>query len=298
MLFPKKQVYPILTPQICFRDKYANLNAYVEMNPSMNIDEMGNVIILVRCVNYRKFFDRQFTMYENHSYSHYYIFRGAIQNDGQPLDIDNYSIEHLKHEYSRQTYATYWKGIEDIRFIDSENVLTIVPECNPGGNPSIFWAKLDGSMLHSFVDCRPNIVEKNWMPFNKNKVIYSLEPFVVKDILDDNQTTIDVSEENKQLLKGYHGSTNGVQYNDKYLLFLIHLNKDKVYHKWMLFNPDTCEVKLSSEFIFFRHAYIEFTCSLCKYNERMFISVGVNDDKAYIIETDCSTINNFIGCID
>jgi hypothetical protein len=135
------------------------------------------------------------------------------------------------------------------------------------------------------------------MPFDTNKVIYSLDPFIVKDILEDNKTEIGTTDETKLQLKGFHGSTNGVKYDDNYTLFLIHINRDKVYHKWLLFNPNTNEMKLSKEFLFFSHAYIEFTCSLCRYENRFFISVGVNDDKAYIIETDITTIDDFINCM-
>lgn len=293
MLFPKKQVYPLIVPQICFKDKYDNVNSFVEMNPSLYISETGEIIILVRCVNYRKFFDKQFTMYEHYSYSHYYILRGHIQDDAQ-LDIENYSINRIGHEYFRPTYPSYWKGLEDVRFINKNQIIAIVPECNPGGNPSLFCATLQGSLLHSFVECKPSIVEKNWMPFDDNKVIYSLDPFIVKDILEDNQTVIGLTDENKLQLKGFHGSTNGVRYDENYILFLIHINRDKVYHKWLLFNPNTHEIKLSNEFLFFNRAYIEFTCSLGRYNDRVFISVGVNDDKAYIIETDKQTIDNYI----
>ena len=297
MLFPKKQVYPLIVPQICFKDKYENTNSFVEMNPSLHITETGELIILVRCVNYRKFFDKQFTMYDNHSYSHYYILRGQIE---EPLDIENFCIERLNHEYYRPTYPTYWKGLEDVRFIDATNIMAIVPECNPGGNPTLFCASLEGSLIHTFVECRPNIVEKNWMPYydkekGKDKVIYSLEPFIVKDIIDDTMTEIDLSAEKKALLKGFHGSSNGVKYDDNYTLFLIHINRDKVYHKWLWFDTISNEVKISCEFVFFNHSYIEFTCSLGRYDNRFFVSVGVNDDKAYIIETDKNTIDGFIN---
>ena len=53
----------------------------------------------------------------------------------------------------------------------------------------------------------------------------------------------------------------------------------------LLFNAITNDIQLSDEFIFFKNPYIEFTCSLSKYNDRIFITIGVNDDKAYIIET-------------
>jgi hypothetical protein len=289
-LYPKRNVYPLIVPQRCFTDKFGNVNAYVEMNPSMYMDSEGNTVILVRCVNYRKFYDKKFTMHENQSNSIYYCLRGNINDTlNKLLEVDIFESSLLNYKYSSPTYATYWKGLEDIRFISANAILVTVPECNPGGMACIFRAIIDGSNVHSFVQCSPNIVEKNWMPYfdrqRNEKVIYSLSPFQIKSVLGDDRQTIELTEDNKKKLSGYHGSTNGIHYNESYTLFLIHINKDITLHRWMLFDQTTNEVWVSSEFIFFTHAYIEFTCSLCRYENRIFISVGVNDDKAYIIES-------------
>jgi len=260
------------------------------MNPSMYIDGEGNAVVLVRCVNYRKFYDKKFTMCETYSNSIYYSFRGNINDNlSKLLDVDSFEVSVLNYKYSSPTYATYWKGLEDIRFVSADTILVTVPECNPGGMACIFRATIEGSNVHSFVQCSPNIVEKNWMPYfdghRNEKVIYSLSPLQIKSVLDDDRETIEVSDANKEKLAGYHGSTNGVHYDNRYTLFLIHVNKDITYHRWMLFDPLTKEVWVSDEFVFFTNAYIEFTCSLCRYNDRIFISTGVNDDKAYVIET-------------
>ena len=71
IIFPKKDIIPIIIPQICFQDKYNNINNYVEMNPSLYIDADGNTKILVRCVNYKKFnklFNHSITLYEIFSF--------------------------------------------------------------------------------------------------------------------------------------------------------------------------------------------------------------------------------------
>jgi len=90
-------------------------------------------------------------------------------------------------------------------------------------------------------------------------------------------------------LEGYHGSTNGIKI-DENILFLVHTNLEKVYNKWILFNPNTDEIKVSNPFVFFNNSYIEFACSLCLYNERLFVSLGVNDDKAFILEVNLEKI--------
>jgi hypothetical protein len=44
IVFPKKDITPIIVPQICFTDKYGNTNSYVEMNPSLFIEEDGTIL--------------------------------------------------------------------------------------------------------------------------------------------------------------------------------------------------------------------------------------------------------------
>jgi hypothetical protein len=285
IIFPKKDIIPIIVPQIYFKDKYSNTNNYVEMNPSLFIEENGNVIIFVRCVNYKKFNNKQFILYESNSNSEYYIINGNIR-DREKLDIENFEYKLLEFEYNLPTYPTYWFGLEDIRFINSNTILVNVPELNEGGKPSIFKAELNENKITNFMPCKPNSnIEKNWMPYNDEKVIYSLYPFMIKTIEDDLIEEIPISQLIKYKLKGYHGSTNGINKNDNEKLFLIHINREKTYHRWLLFNLETNEIELSDEFLFFKNAYIEFTCSLSRFKDRIFVSLGVNDDKAFIIET-------------
>jgi hypothetical protein len=127
-------------------------------------------------------------------------------------------------------------------------------------------------------------------------VIYSLNPFKMKQIETDDYTEITFTEEIMKQLENYHGSTNGISYKStETILFLIHKNADKTYHRWLLFNYKTNEITLSKEFHFFKHSYIEFPVSLAMFNERVFISLGINDDKAFIIETTQESIEQ---CFD
>lgn len=291
IIFLKKDIIPIIVPQICFQDKYNNRNNYVEMNPSLYIDENGNTIILVRCVNYKKISNKQFTLYEENSNSLYYILKGIIK-DREKVDIENFEYQIIQMEYNLQAYPTYWFGLEDVRFINANTILVNVPELHEGGKPSIFKAYLNDNKVQNFVPCKPNdTIEKNWMPFiddnDCSKVIYSLDPFIIKSIETDDKQEIHVSELLKEKLKGYHGSTNGIHINENRheKLFLIHVNREKTFHRWLIFNNKTNGIRVSQEFLFFKNTYIEFTCSLSRFKDRIFVSLGVNDDKAFIIET-------------
>jgi hypothetical protein len=294
-LLYKKQIYPIIIPQKLYFDKRNELNSYNDMNPSMYIDGSGNIKILVRSVNYRKFYDKNFTLDENYSNSLYVLITGKFKENNL-FDLDDFTIENLFYDYSIPTYPTYWKGIEDIRFINSNSILAIIPECNENGNPSVFRATIENNTVHSFINCKPNIIEKNWMPYldeNGNEmVIYSLNPFKIKQIENDVFAELSFSKEITEKLDNYHGSTNGIKYNsNEDILFLIHKNGEKICHRWLLLNCRTNTIHLSKEFYFFKHSYIEFPVSLCRFNERIFISLGINDDKAFIIETTQNAIN-------
>jgi hypothetical protein len=295
LLLYKKHVYPIIIPQKLYMDKRNELNSYCDMNPSMHIDNDGNIKILVRSVNYRKFYNKKFTMDETYSNSLYVLLRGEIKENDY-LDLDNFTFDNLVHDYCIPIYPTYWKGLEDIRFINEDSILAIIPECNQNGNPSIFRATLENNTVHSYIHCKPNFIEKNWMPYmdeNENgKVIYSVNPFKIKEIENENFTEFSLSKELSEQLNNYHGSTNGIKYNsNRDNLFLIHKNDEKTKHRWLLFNSTTNSIQISKEFYFFKHSYIEFPVSLCIFNDRIFISLGINDDKAFIIETTQSTIN-------
>jgi len=288
LIFPKKDIIPIIIPKLCFADKYNDINSYVEMNPSMHIDENGNTQILVRCVNYKKYSLREYILYGSISHSIYYTLEGKI-NDSNKVDIENFDYTLLEYDYNLPIYPCFWKGLEDIRYIDKNTILVNVPELDQCGKPSIFKAEIHNNRVQNFISCKPNNnVEKNWMPYiseNINKVIYSLHPFIIKSIDDDDFEEIEVSENIKNELEGFHGSTNGIELNKYERLFLIHINKEKTLHRWLLFHTSSKNVVISEEFVFFKNTCIEFNCSLNKYNDRIFITIGVNDCKAFIIET-------------
>jgi hypothetical protein len=293
IIINKKYINPIITPLTCFIDKFYNINSLFSMNPSLFITKYGDVYILLRNINYRKFQDKQFIIYGDYSVSTYFLLKGNI-DDHKPLNLDFFTIDDVNVYYNKDTHNTYWKGIEDIRFISEDTVLVIVPELNVNGNPSIFKASFDpiSSNIYSFNDCYPNYIEKNWMPYiddnNKEKVIYSLYPLKIKSIEEDDTKEICTLID----LKNYHGSSNGILYRGNYRLFLIHRNKERVYNAFILFDPTINDIILSKPFVFFKHSFIEFACSLSMYNERIFVSLGVNDSSAYIIELEKNVIDD------
>jgi hypothetical protein len=287
----KDNVYPLVIPTTLYHDRFGNMNSFVEMNPSIFINEDGTFIILVRTVNYLKYQNKSFTIYGDSSRTIYNIIRGQIKDNN--FDLDYCDVKRLEVRYNIPTGWSLWYGVEDIRFINNNEVLACIPECN-NSSPCIFKGILRDNILTSFEKCSPNQVEKNWMPYtlsDKHKVIYSVSPFIIKSVLTDDREEIILSEETKNALKNWHGSSNGIDlFGEK--LFLIHSNEDIVYNRWLLFNPETKTVKYSKKFVFLKHSYSEFTCSLAIYNNKIFVGLGINDNKAYIIELNQTEISN------
>jgi hypothetical protein len=281
MLPIKHRAYPLIFPKAQYKDRFGEPNAFVDMNPSMFIRADGQVTVLVRRVNYRKYADKQFSIGSYPSQSNYLVATGRV------ADLGQWSLAPLRVEYGMMTYPTYWNGPEDIRFITGNQVVATIPECNPSGKPAIFRAQLEGAVMKSVKPCYPNETEKNWMPYTDSagrlKAIYSLRPFRIKEVEAGDLETVecDLPE-----LEGYHGSTNGVPYRGDQRLFLVHINRERTYHRWLLFHPEQKTAQISDEFVFFQHAYIEFPVSLCAYGGNLYVSMGVNDEAAYILEMD------------
>ena len=278
-LFPIRKIHPILLPPKQFKDRFGQPNAYLDMNPSLFIDPSGNATILIRRVNYRKFPDKSFTLYEQQAKSEYLILKGHLS---QPFCT--FFVQPLVAELPK-TYPTYWRGLEDIRFINETSILATIPECHPKGQPALFQGRLIGGRVSDLQLRAPHDQpEKNWMPFGDNQVIYSVDP-LTKAVLGGSTPSLSLlfTEDLKTgYLKDYHGSTNGIPWL-KGWLFLIHVNKERTVHRWLWLSD---EPQCSEEFVFFAHSYIEFPCSLCEYNDTLFVSLGINDDKAFILELD------------
>ena len=278
-----RNTFPLFCPQILYKDRFGgNLQPFLEMNPAIYFDDTTNVwTVLVRGVNYRKYHNNVFTCFVNPLHSIYWI--------GQGSSLDNLTWQELKYEYGGMPlYGSHWNGVEDIRFVNKDTVLCCVPQLHPKGQPSIFQAKIDykRNILTYFTPSLPNErTEKNWMPFNGNRVIYSVCPLIMKDIQTQAKEEIPLTPEQQSTLGGYHGSTNGVQYEGGWL-FLIHKNQtNKVIHRWLLIEKDQT-IRISPSFSFFKDSYIEFPCGLVYKNNTLYVSLGVNDCQAFVLELD------------
>ena len=277
---------PLICPQRLFHDKDGSPNAYMDTNPSLFVDKDGATTILVRQVNYRKFKDRSFKMGESRSISQYHVLRGSYNHGVFIIDWESSANTHT----TLPKFPTYWYGPEDIRFVDQHTLLAIYPELNPSGNPRMVLGNMDTTntmTFHSLLE--GSDVEKNWMPFTHQGVqlvVYSVSPLTITPLRTYKQILLHPAPE----LTGYHGSTNGISYNGGYL-FLIHKYTSKTEHRWLYIDFSKNRFAFSEPFVFLRHSYIEFPCSLVELPDgKLATSMGINDDKAMIAILDRSTV--------
>ncbi len=282
--FPVRNTTLLLGPQLKLKDKFGAPNAFLEMNPSFWLNDDGSYIVLLRRVNYRKFADKRFILYDRYCESKYLVYRG-VWDMTQPFSLADASCTELDIQSTFPLQATHWYGVEDIRFISETQVLGTFPQYNPGGQPAMFLCSLEGSTLRVTNKCEPSQCEKNWMPSAMfDAVLYSCSPLRIKAIVEEDFFyDIETPPELAKLLEGYHGSTNMIQCRNGSLT-LIHKNEDRVVHRWLWIAASGGNIILSEPFVFFPHSYIEFPLSLMWHKGRLFVSLGVNDDKACLIE--------------
>jgi len=279
-------IIPIVVPQKYYIDQHGLHNAYFENNLSLFI-QGDKVILLIRQINYRKFKNQHYIVGEQYSTTHYCMLVGTM--DGEKFGtLTHYDIIYDWNGFP-ETNA-FFKGMEDIRFINHKDLLIICCDRNTNCAPCIFHATLEGNTITLQTRLQPSVMEKNWMPYqhcNKDYVIYHVSPFTIKSIFEDDRRVINLPDITNQQLKGYHGSTNGIPFKGN-LLFLIHKLIDdngcsKMAHRWVLFDPDNETVKLSNEFSFFKYTFLEFNCSIKEYNGLYYLSLAINEDKIYVV---------------
>lgn len=296
---PPIQQWSIHCPQIPFKNRYGFYSAFREMNPAMFYDrEKEEWIVLVRGVNYEKQSNNTYALLASPAHSVYWIAHGP--------SLEKLTFTELQWDYGLPTYGSYWNGIEDARFLDSRRILVTVPQLDSRGQPTIFHASLNDSLtkLTNFQRCEPSErVEKNWMPMpGGTHVIYTVCPLQFKPYdTEKDMFTVPLNSSQKELLEGFHGSTNGVLWKTgdglDGQLYLIHKTIEtergphtssgdppkRVVHRW-LFLGVKGEILVSQLFTFFQHSYIEFPCSLVKKENQVFVSLGVNDSHAIICQ--------------
>lgn len=279
--------FPLLCPQVLFKDRQGEPNAFLETNPAVHIRPDGSFLALVRLVNYRKFHNRAFKMGGPLSESAYHLFTGEITEYGPQIQTS----ANVTFVNALPQFYSCWTGYEDIRFLDESRIICTSPTSSRDGKPVIVYGRLTDATICIDALCPPSVIEKNWMPFRVGStdfVLYSVCPLALKALHSSTPLTLHSAAE----LNGYHGSTNGIVWDSGYL-FIVHAYTERTVHRWLYFDPVRRSYGFSEPFSFHPYSYIEFTCSLASYNDTLYVGLGVNDDKAYLCTVENPDISLF-----
>ena len=149
--------------------------------------------------------------------------------------------------------------------------------------------------------------EKNWMPIvdrpyeyvkwtNPTEVVkYDPESRITKTIVLTNYQNFNTVD--------LRGGTQVIPYNNHYIALLHEVNlfkseadrKDGTYrHRFAVWDQDFNLLRVSPRFDFMG-AEIEFACGMTEYKDQILITFGFQDNAAYLLAVNKSTIKEFTG---
>ena len=142
--------------------------------------------------------------------------------------------------------------------------------------------------------------QKNWLPFsynNKLLFIYLFGPeFIILQFKAKGQCTVFKKESLPLYLENLRGSCPPIEFKDGYLLLThykhwlspIHL---RYYSRFIYLDKDLNITKMSNS-VYFINDNIEFPTQMLIHNDKLLISMGVDDKEAALIKCDLQDVND------
>jgi len=273
----------IILPKLCAK--------FLPCNPSILKTEYG-FLINIRHVNY--------ILGENQKYQ---LYDGTIKTRNFLCKFDdNYNFMGANEiEDDLNNYNFYIKGLEDLRLYqyDKNTVRASCTSLEFNNRPRIYdldiiWTgtKYTYSKEHLSImfDKQMNRQEKNWLFITPDKILYSLEPFIIIDkqgtILYNNQLDVSLSDlrngaithlgDDNYLMVAHHhfNETFGRKYLNKLIWLKIPENLEGI--KVLAITPS---------FTIF-DSNVEFISGIVVKNNKIILTVGVEDREAFLLEID------------
>jgi prolyl 4-hydroxylase len=319
----KKCVYggAIITPLIV---PYQETNGLGLMNPSVFVEENGNIIINLRNVNYT-FYHSEKKLFQHPYGPLTYI---HPENDERLrtwnwyIELDNnLSIKkYTKIDTSKfDTYEPLWDfvGLEDARIFRWDNKLYLSgvrrdTTTNGEGRMELSEIKITDNEAHEISRVRilppidhSSYCEKNWMPIIDKPYHYikwSNPTEVVKvDPLTGKSITLTMSNP-ISLPRDLRGGSQVIPFEDGYIAITHEVDlfnseagrKDAVYwHRIIKWDKYFNIVKYSKEF-HFMDGHVEFCVGLSELNDNFLITFGFQDNAAFLLSTPKYIIKDFL----
>lgn len=296
------------------------------MNPSIFIDDDGDILVNVRCVNYTLYIseedERFFSPWGPLTYLHpekdqrLVTFNYMCRLDKDLNLINSTQVEMLN------LHKPIWEfhGLEDARVVRWDGDLYMIGvrrDTTPNGQGRMEYSKIDldkdkwtakevsrvrmPAPLHEDT----SYCEKNWMPildFPYHFVKWAMPTEVVWSNPEKPETVQEFTRETPTSPKDQRGGSHIIPWGDYYICFTHevalwrnYLNqKDSVYrHRLIVWDNDFNFKGLSKEFAFM-DVKIEFCTGAAVRDNNLLVSFSVADNAAFILEIPRHVVNGLI----
>jgi hypothetical protein len=296
------------------------------MNPSIFIDDDGDILVNIRHVNYTLYHaerdQRFFSPWGPLSYLHPEKDQRLVTTNYLcRLDQDLNIINYTEVDYSQLNVPPIWEfvGEEDCRITQWDGnyyLIGVRRDTTPNGQGRMEYSKIELDKTNWIakevqrVRIPPPIdvnsyCEKNWMPILDmpyHFVKWAMPTEVVKANPDTPECDQVLTRSTPAVPIDQRGGTNIVSWGDYYIAFTHevklwrnYLNqKDSIYrHRMIVWDKDFNFVGLSKSFAFL-DTPIEFCVGAAIRDEKLLLSFGVQDNAAFVLEVPQDVVNAMI----
>jgi hypothetical protein len=296
------------------------------MNPSIFIDDDGDILVNIRHVNYTLYHSehdqRFFSPWGPLSYLHPERDQRLVTTNYLcRLDKDLNIINYTKVDYSALDVPPIWEfvGEEDCRITQWDGnyyLIGVRRDTTPNGQGRMEYSKIELDKTNwtakevQRVRIPPPIdvnsyCEKNWMPILDmpyHFVKWAMPTEVVKANPDKSECEQVLVRSTPSVPIDQRGGTNIVSWGDYYIAFTHevklwrnYLNqKDSIYrHRMIVWDKEFNFVGLSNSFAFL-DTPIEFCVGAAVRNGKLLLSFGVQDNAAFVLEIPKKVVNGLV----
>jgi hypothetical protein len=296
------------------------------MNPSIFIDDDGDILVNIRHVNYTLYHSehdqRFFSPWGPLSYLHPEKDQRLVTTNYLcRLDKDLNIINYTKVDYSALDVPPIWEfvGEEDCRITQWDGdyyLIGVRRDTTPNGQGRMEYSKIELDKTNwtakevQRVRIPPPIdvnsyCEKNWMPILDmpyHFVKWAMPTEVVKANPDKSECEQVLVRSTPSVPIDQRGGTNIVSWGDYYIAFTHevklwrnYLNqKDSIYrHRMIVWDKEFNFVGLSNSFAFL-DTPIEFCVGAAVRNGKLLLSFGVQDNAAFVLEIPKKVVNGLV----
>ena len=296
------------------------------MNPSIFIDDDGDILVNIRHVNYTLYHaekdQRFFSPWGPLSYLHPEKDQRLVTTNYLcRLDQDLNIINYTEVDYSQLNVPPIWEfvGEEDCRITQWDGnyyLIGVRRDTTPNGQGRMEYSKIELDKTNWIakevqrVRIPPPIdvnsyCEKNWMPILDmpyHFVKWAMPTEIVKANPDTPECEQVLVRNTPAVPIDQRGGTNIVSWGDYYIAFTHevklwrnYLNqKDSIYrHRMIVWDKDFNFVGLSKSFAFL-DTPIEFCVGAAVREEKLLLSFGVQDNAAFVLEVPKKIVNGLV----